>query len=481
MTTVKAPSESPGWRKSLASLAGAVICFNLAYVSPWAWAAGVLIFGYAFFLVCLTDQPTVRRAFYFGLAVGFGCAAGQAFFFAEIFHAAAIVLWIVFGFWIGVFVGISCGCIRRWGKPTTLWLIPIVWTGTEYFRSELYYLRFSWLNIGYALSNFPDIAFDELGMYGLGFLVFLVASVFCFRNLVGKARMGAFVFGLSALIVFLCLLPRVAQPKSDSSVKIAGVQFEIPPEHAIPEILDEALAKHPDAAIFVMSEYTLDGAVPDALKNWCRKHSRFLVIGGKDIVTNEIYFDTVFVIGTNGEPVFKQAKCVPIQLFKDGLPAARQDVWNSPWGKIGFCICYDLSYTRVTDQLVRMGAQALIVPSMDVEDWGRHEHNLHARVAPVRAAEYGLPIFRVASSGISQAVSSEGRVIARGTFPGRGDTICAQMELSQRGSFPIDRLFGPFCVIGTATVTAILLILEWKERRVPKKFEQKTETISFTG
>ena len=46
---------------------------------------------------------------------------------------------------------------------------------------------------------------------------------------------------------------------------------------------------------------------------------------------------------------------------------------------------------------------------MDVADWGRHQHELHARVAPVRAAEYGIPIFRLASSGISQGVNRPGR------------------------------------------------------------------------
>ena len=468
MITVKARSESPGWRESIASLALGVVCFNLAYVSPWTWAAAVLIFGYAFFLACLTDQPTVRRAFYFGLAAGFGCAAGQAFFFWNIFHAAAIVLWLVFAFWIGLFTAISCGCVRRWGKSTALWLVPMIWMGTEYFRSELYYLRFSWLNVGYAFSDFTGTAFNEIGMYGLGYLVFMVATAVCFRKFTGKAQMWAWGAGLLALLVWLCLLPRATQPKNDSSVKIAGIQFEFPPEHAVPEILDEALVKHPDAAIFVMSEYTLDGAVPDVLKNWCRKHSRYLIIGGKDVVTNEVYYDTVFVIGTNGESVFKQAKSVPIQFFKDGLPAARQDVWDSPWGKIGICICYDLSYTGVTDQLVRMGAQMVIAPSMDVEDWGRHEHNLHARVAPVRAAEYGIPVFRVASSGISQAVSSDGRVVAHATFPGIGDIVYAQIQLPERGTFPIDRLFAPFCVIGTATVTAILLFLEWREKRSVK-------------
>jgi apolipoprotein N-acyltransferase len=90
-------------------------------------------------LVRLTDQPTVRRAFYFGLATGFLCYAPQLFFFWRIFNAAAIVLWLVLAFWIGLFAAIVCGSIRRWGKVKTAWLIPIVWTGIEYFRSELYY------------------------------------------------------------------------------------------------------------------------------------------------------------------------------------------------------------------------------------------------------------------------------------------------------------------------------------------------------
>ncbi len=46
--------------------------------------------------------------------------------------------------------------------------------------------------------------------------------------------------------------------------------------------------------------------------------------------------------------VFKQAKSVPIEFFQDGRPAAEQRLWHSPWGNLGICICYDLSYSRVT-------------------------------------------------------------------------------------------------------------------------------------
>jgi predicted amidohydrolase len=234
-------------------------------------------------------------------------------------------------------------------------------------------------------------------------------------------------------------------------------------------MLDQALAKNTNAPIFVLSEYTLDGSVPDALKNWCREHSRFLVVGGKDPLGTTNYYDTAFVVGTNGEIVFKQAKSVPIQFFHDGLPAPKQEVWNSPWGKIGICICYDLSYTRVTDELVRQGAQLLIVPTMDVEDWGRHQHELHSRVAPERAAEYGVPIFRVASSGISQAISRGGYTRAQTSMPGNGEVFSVRLQLPMSGALPLDRYLAPLCVGATGIVTAILLFLAWKDKRARPK------------
>jgi apolipoprotein N-acyltransferase len=215
-----------------------------------------------------------------------------------------------------------------------------------------------------------------------------------------------------------------------------------------------------------LSEYTLDSPVPYLLKNWCREHARYLVVGGEDPAGTNNYYDTAFVVGTNGDIVFQQVKRVPIQFFKDGLPAPKQAVWNSPWGKIGFCICYDLSYTRVTDELVRQGAQLIICPTMDVESWGRHQHELHAGVAPVRAAEYGIPIFRVASSGISQAVTGGGQVVAQTSVGGYGEIFSAQLRLPRQGSIPLDRYLAPLCTGVTGLVLALLLLLAWKDKRI---------------
>jgi apolipoprotein N-acyltransferase len=332
----------------------------------------------------------------------------------------------------------------------------VIWTGLEYFRSELYYLRFSWLNIGYSLSNFNYNPFDVFGMYGVGFVLFAVVSVVSHRHLLKRVSLWWVnaVFLLLIGLAFFLELGTAVRTEYGKSLSIAGIQTEFPSPGTLAKILDKALGKNPDAQIFVLSEYTLDGPVPDSLKDWCREHRRFLVVGGKDPVGTNDYYNTAFVVGTNGEVVFQQAKCVPIQFFKDGVPAPKQAVWNSPWGKIGICICYDLSYARVTDQLIRLGAQAIIVPTMDVAEWGQHQHELHARVAPVRAAEYGVPIFRLASSGISQCVDRVGRVTASAPFPGPQAILSGRLILAQPGSLPFDRWLAPFA---TGAMAAMIL------------------------
>jgi apolipoprotein N-acyltransferase len=236
------------------------------------------------------------------------------------------------------------------------------------------------------------------------------------------------------------------------------VQMERPTEKEVLVRLDELVRKHPNADLLVLSEYTFMEPVPQKIKDWCREHRRYLVVGGEDPRPRGKFYNTAFVISPAGEIVFRQVKSVPIQFFKDGLPAPDQSVWESPWGRIGLCICYDLSYSRVTYRLVRLGAQALIVPTMDVADWGQRQHELHGRVAPLRAAEYGIPIFRLASSGISQAVSGDGRLMATAPCPGYGATLLGQLELPARGRLPLDRWLAPFATGVTAAVLLWLLV-----------------------
>ena len=430
-------------------MATAAACFHAAYLRVDSELFHLLIVGYVACLVQLARLKTSRQSFYAGLAAGLLCIAPQLTCFWNIFGPGAIVLWIILAFWIGAFTGTTHAALERFGAIWTAVLIPFLWMGLEYFRSELYYLKFSWLNVGYALSGSQIVPFHLFGIYGIGFLAALCAGLF----LALKWRYVAFAI-VAAISVIVMFAHAPAGFDTAPQLHIAGVQMEFPSEHDIPPALDSALAKHPNADLLVLSEYTLDGPVPNSLKDWCRTRHRYLVVGGKDPTPKNNYYDSAFVVSPDGEVIFRQVKSIPIQFFKDGLPAPEQKVWDSPWGKIGFCVCYDLSYTRVTDGLVKQGAQLIIVPTMDVADWGEHQHQLHALVAPVRAAEYRVPIFRLASSGISQAISSTGGTLATAPFPGEGKTLFAEFRLKGHGSLPMDRFVAPFavCVTGVAFI-----------------------------
>jgi len=435
------------WKTALAVATGAVVAFHLAYAFP---QLSCLIVVYLFCLYQLAALPTPRKAFYFGLVVGYAVYAPHLTFFWTIFGWPAIALWTVLAFWLGLFVALARLCRRRFGRLAVL-LVPFVWTGLEYFRSELYYLRFSWLSVGYAFSASPQIfSVTRLGVYGVSFALMALVTTL---SLLPKVS-AAFLLTACSVVIgcFANLSAPTALTTDSGAVQVAGLQLEFPASLEVPPALDKLVAQHSNVQLLVLSEYTFDGPIPERVKAWCRTHKKHLIAGGKDFVSPTEYNNTAYVIGPDGNVVFSQVKSVPIQFFKDGRPATEQKLWESPWGKIGFCICYDLSYRRVTDKLVRQGAQAIIVPTMDVADWGGYQHRLHARIAPVRAAEFGVPIFRVCSSGISQLISRSGHAIASAPYPGPGETISGRLVLSRAARLPLDHWLGPLSVLLTAAI-----------------------------
>jgi apolipoprotein N-acyltransferase len=438
----------------------AVAAFHTAHGTGIGW----LLLPGAVAILEVSHQASPRRAFYALLLIGLMWYGPQLGFFWTLFGPAAITLWLVLAFWVGLFGALTNLTRRHLGETLVLILAPVLWLGIEYFRSELYYLRFSWLTWGMAFHATPGLV-QGLGVYGAGFMVMALGAVG--MALWRRKRWSAGV--LAAAVVSCVLMGRwpAAQRQPDSEpLAVAGVQLEFPNEPQVLFHLDRLIEKHPEARLFMLSEYTFDGPPPARVREWCRQHHRYLVTGGKEMLGETNFYNTAFVVGPDGEIVHRQIKRVPIQFFKDGLPSPDQAVWHSPWGAIGLLVCYDLSYARVVDELVRQGARALLVPTMDVADWGRHQHELHARVAPLRAAEYQVPVFRVCSSGISQLVTAKGEVIARAGFPGEEETITGQLPLTAQPRPPLDRTLGPIAVAFAALTVGALV---WQPARRRKR------------
>jgi len=298
-----------------------------------------------------------------------------------------------------------------------------------------------------------------LGGYGIGFVLMVVA---CIGHLAwAKSKTGSLGVLLGGSLFIACigrLLLLDHNTPTSTPLRVAAIQMEFPTEGEVLRGLNAVLRTYPEAELLALSEYTFQGPVPENIKKWCREHKRYLIVGGEEPIGKADFYDTAYVISPQGSIEFQQAKSVPIQFFKDVLPAREQNLWNSPWGKIGICICYDLSYSRVTDRLIKQGAQALIVPTMDVADWGLHQHELHGLVAPLRASEYGVPIFRIASSGISQLLAATGRVEATAPCPGNGTMLAGIMELRSPGRLPLDRRLAPIATTLTGLFMLVCLI-----------------------
>jgi apolipoprotein N-acyltransferase len=417
----------------------------------------------------LAQTDRWRKAFYSGLAVGILIATVRLGFFWTLFSGAAVTLWIIYAFWIGVFVALARLCLKRDGPKWGWVLIPFLWTGLEYFRSELYHLRFSWLSAGYTFAGTPwQGALGLVGTYGIGFLLISLAAVAAYLWSKSRIRAVAFLLlGAGGVCLGGFLSGKESPTQATARVHVAGVQMEFPTEKEVLMRLNDVIHAHPDTELVVLSECTFDGPVPSAVKEWCRDNGRYLIVGGKDPAPGTSFYNTAYVVGPGGDVVFRQVKAVPIQFFKDGLCAPEQKLWNSPWGKIGICICYDLSYTRVTDRLVKLGAEAIIVPTMDMADWGQAQHELHARIAPVRATEYGLPLFRLASSGISQLVDQAGRVKATAPCLRDGAMLAGTLEMRGGGRRPLDRWLAPFSTALTVAMMAWFSIRRGPRNRLP--------------
>lgn len=432
----------------------AVAAFHLAYST----SAGMVIAVVPFGLLPLASLGTARRTFYAALVAGLACVGPQLGFFWGIFGPAALLLWGILAAWMAIALVLIRACRLAWGDGAALLLTPWIWTGCEYFRSELYFLRFSWLNSGYALAGTPFTGLlPLLGSYGVGFVFWAAAGLGCWAP--GRwRRTGPLAMVLTLLLGWAGGIDRRGAKPPTTEIPVAGAQVESVPPSDLPRVLDRLLGRHPSAQLLVLPEYSLAGEPDDALLAWCRRHGRHLVVGGTANLGDGGFLNTAFVIGPEGRVVFQQGKSVPIQFFNDGVPANRQTLWPSPWGPLGLAICYDLSYTRVMDRLVREGAVGLVIPTMDSFSWGAAQHALHARVAPTRAAEYRIPILRVASSGISQIVDARGQTTTRAPFSEEVVLFGGTLPLGRPGQLPIDRVLAPFATCLTALLVPALAL-----------------------
>jgi apolipoprotein N-acyltransferase len=438
----------------------AVVSYHIAFKYP---DFGFMIIPALMGICLLGNLPSNRWAFYGGMALGLSIAGPQHFFFFNIFGYFAVLLWLILGFWFGIFLLILHNMRRLLNPNLVILLTPIVWIGVEYFRCELNFLKFTWITPGESFWKAPGLLrVSFMGYYGLDFIAVACAS------LIVSGKRGFALSGVVMLLAFTLATQIPAKPAllPDKFINVAGLQVEGKNAPAIAAYLEILAAQYPDAQLWVLNEYAFFDQVPPVVIDVVKKHGIYLVAGGKDKLPDGKFFNTAFVIDPSGDVVFKQVKSVPVQFMDDGIPAKTRQVWNSPWGKIGICVCYDLCYRRVMDDYVNQGAQALIIPTMDVDTWGYYERtHLHGPFQVIRSAEYGIATFGVWSSGVSMLTDPNGKVIAKAGYPGIGQSLHGKLYLKNPASPPVDSSLALIASFGVGLLCVVLFYLSRNSRR----------------
>jgi len=457
----------------LAILSGALLVLSFPPFSLWplAWVALVPLY------VAVSRCDGAKAAANLGAVTGLVFYVPSLFWFYGIFGVLAAAFWCLFSLWVAIHAALvwRFGRGRNGaGKPLVRVLAAgILWAGVEYFRSEVWWLRNSWLALGYSqVPNLPILQLCSLvGVYGLSALI---VSVNAALSLLPRHRRPAIACLLLALAASVWGWARARTHAVDDGkpVRVALIQNESFNADVLAGLSLGRDARK--AELVVWPEYAFliqKGQEERYRKLLAGKLSRAKAVA---VVGAAMFYDDrngkergenfVWVLSREGRILGRYDKMHPIQHMETLLTPNRSPrPVMTPVGMLGIQICYDLDYENGTRAMVRQGAGLLAVPNLDAIEWGERQHLMHSAMSPVRAVESGLWVARAASSGVSQLIDPSGRIMA--FLPVGISGVAAGTAYLRHASttyVSFGWLAGPACLL--ATLVAIVRALVRRKR-----------------
>ncbi|MCO4799940.1 MAG: carbon-nitrogen hydrolase family protein [Colwelliaceae bacterium] len=212
-----------------------------------------------------------------------------------------------------------------------------------------------------------------------------------------------------------------------SHFSIAGLQLNLPCGDNIALIGAEIIKtkkRFPWLNMIVLSELASFGPekkyaseLPnDAERFYCqlaKEHDIWLIPGSLYEQVGDEIFNTSSVINNQGEVIERYRKIYPFTPYEQGISAGKDFVvFDVPQGKIGVAICYDLWFPEVARQMICMGAEVLIYPTLT----GTIDRPLEVTLAQSTAItnqSYVITVNAVGDLGYGQSVvvGPEGNII----------------------------------------------------------------------
>lgn len=443
----------PRWiAATLAVCSGLLLPLAFAPTHWWILAIVTLALLYA-----LLQGVTTRQAVWLGALFGlgyFGIGVHWVYFSLHLFGAAivplAALLTLVFVLVMAVFPALCCGVWARWRLPASPVLNAVffaaLWAMSELLRGKIMD-GFPWILVGYSQTSGPmgDLA-PIMGVYGIGFLVVLVATLLV-AMMIGNWRQRAIsattvviVAMASALSAHLSFSSPVGEP-----LAVRMVQANIAQEMKFsPERLRTAITQYtsmtqqpgleninlvvwPETAIPTYFDRVESGMRPFIASMDARGID--VLSGGFQREGDDVY-NSVRQLG--GErALYKKRHLVPFGEYMPmrfildfaaqfiDIPMSDLSAGSGPHvplqlqgTAVGVSICYEDVYGEEMRALLP-ASQLLVNVSNDAwfgDSAAPHQHEQKARM---RAREFARPLIRVTNTGVSSAIDYKGNVQGR--------------------------------------------------------------------
>ena len=422
-------------------------------------------------LIALQSTSTWKSAFLHGYFTGAIFFLGLVYWiillypFANIFLTtfACLLLAAYLALYFGIFSALLHGLPWRSGLPF-IFIVPTIWIGLEWVRSW-FLTGFPWGSMGYTQwNNLPAIQIASItGVHGVSFIVVLLNATIAdlLRTyLAWKKSTSHFPFHvlrfilprlIPVAIVIACLVygaHALSKPvEAASSTKIALAPGNVPqiekwdPEYW-PQIFERYMnlikaADAEDPDLIVLPETALNGRIflfegnvyLANLKQILNEQQIHLLTGTHTVLDGKMY-NTVLLLSPTGEKLGSYSKIhlvpfgeyVPItrhlpnfiQLSTGFEPGKSIDLFPIPHTgdrRMGAVICFESVFPDLFRKFVKKGASVMGILTNDAWFDGTACPEQHLAMAPFRAVENRVAVFRCANGGISCIIDALGRTI----------------------------------------------------------------------
>ncbi|MGQ7843843.1 apolipoprotein N-acyltransferase [Granulosicoccus sp. 3-233] len=446
-------SALPRWiAATLAVCSGLLLPLAFAPTHWWPVAIVTLALLYA-----LLQGVSTRQALWLGWLFGlgyFGIGVHWVYFSLHLFGAAiapmAAALTLAFVLVMTVFPALCCWLWARWRLPdspvTNAVLFAAMWALSELLRGKVLD-GFPWILVGYSQTSGPMGSLAPvMGVYGIGFLVVLLATMLVVLAL-GSWRQRA---ASAVTMIAVALTATLSAGLSFSSpvgepLAVRMVQANIPQEMKFsPERLRTAISQYTgmtkqpgwqDIDLVVWPET----AIPtyfDRVDAGMRPFIQSLDARGIDVLSGgfqrdgDKVYNAVRQLGGDRALYEKRhlvpfGEYMPLRFVLDfaarfiDIPMSDLSAGSGPHEPlylqgtaVGVSICYEDVYGEEMRALLP-ASQILVNVSNDAwfgDSAAPHQHEQKARM---RAREFARPLVRVTNTGVSSAIDHQGNIQGR--------------------------------------------------------------------